>query len=119
MPGTLTVSGMSAGLPSGYKVIGPVTITGGNPIGETIDTSLVTGDNTFAVPAGAYAVAIFLGQATTVTVKVRTNLNAADGGLQIAPFGGTQWAAFPLPTGTTSLILNSSGALANIELQFI
>ena len=50
--GTLTVAGASAGLASGQKVIGPVTITGNNTIGEILDATLASGDNTFAVPTG-------------------------------------------------------------------
>jgi hypothetical protein len=119
MAGTLTVTGMSAGLTSGYKVIGPITITGSNPVGEIIDVTLASGDNTFMVPAGATAVLLALGSASAVTVKVRTNLNSGDMGLSIAPFGGTGWAAFRLVTGVTSLILNASGSLPNVELSFI
>lgn len=119
MPGTLTVSGMSAGLTSGYKVIGPITITGANQIGEIIDATLSSGDNTFTVPSGATAVLVALGQAASTTVKVRTNLNSGDAGLPIGPFSGTGWAAFPLVTGVTQVILNASGTVGPIELSFI
>jgi len=119
MSGTLTVSGMSAGLTSGYKVIGPITITGSNPVGGISDATLAVGDNTFPVPVGAAAVLVALGQASSVTVTVRTNLNSGDTGLPIGPFGGTQWAAFPLITGVTSVILHASGSLPLVELSFI
>ena len=119
MPGTLTVSGMAAGLVSGEKLIGPVTSTGNNLIGQIDDATLVAGDNTFAVPAGAVKVAVFLGSAPAVTVKVRTNLNALEAGLPIAPVSGTPWFAMDLTTGVTSIILNSSGSLPGIELTFI
>jgi hypothetical protein len=120
MPGTLTVNGMSAGLVSGEKVLGPITMTGSNTVGQITDASLSSGDNTFSVPpSGAYAVAILLGQSTAVTVKVRTNLNSGDVGLEIAPASGTAYAVFPLPTGVTELILNASGSLPGIELWFI
>lgn len=119
MPGTLTVTGMSAGLTSGYKVIGPVTITGSNAVGEIIDATLSAGDNTFAVPVGATAVLLALGQGASVTVTVRTNLNSADAGMPVGPFGGTQWAVFPIVTGVTQLILHSSGSQPGVELSFI
>ncbi len=122
--GTLTIMGSSSGLASGQKVIGPLTITGSNSVGSIIDANLASGDNTFAVPsfppaAQATAVLICLGNAPAVTVKVRTNLNTGDGGLEIAPYSGLGFAVFPLVAGTTSLILNSSGSLAGIELSFV
>lgn len=120
MAGTLIITGLSAGLVSGgEKTIGPVTMTGSATIGEIIDAGLSSGDNTFTVPSGAVAVAIFLGSAPTATVKLRTNLNNADGGLEIAPYAGLGFAAVPLPTGTTSLILNASATVAAVELSFI
>jgi hypothetical protein len=64
-------------------------------------------------------VLINLGLGPTPTVKLRTNLNSTDGGLEIAPFASIAWAVFPLPTGTTTVILNASGALAAMELSFI
>ena len=119
MGGTLTVTGMSAGLLTGEKVIGPITITGNSAIGTIIDAALSSGDNSFAVPTGAVAVLINLGLGPTPTVKVRTNLNTGDGGLEIAPFASIGWAVFPLVSGTTTLILNASGALSAVELSFI
>lgn len=119
MPGTLTVSGMSAGLASGEKVIGPVTTTASNTVGTIIDTTLASGDNTFTVPSGSTCVAIFLGYSPSVTVKVRTNLNVIDGGMPIAPFGGTPWFKMDLVSGVTSIVLNASGSLAGVELTFI
>jgi hypothetical protein len=115
----LTVGGMSAGLASGQKVIGPVTTTGTNTVGEIIDANLANGDNTFQVPSGATSVAIFLGHAPTATVKVRTNLNLIDGGLAIAPFTGTPWFKMDLVSGVTELILNANASVAAIELSFI
>jgi hypothetical protein len=119
MAGTLTIGGMSAGLPGGQVVFGPVTTTGSNPIGEVIPVSLAAGDNVVVVPAGAVAVAIFLGQAPAVTVKVRTNLNSGDAGTPIAPVSGTPWYKQDLPAGVTEVILNSSGSLPNIQVSFI
>lgn len=123
MAGTLTIQGMSAGLPSGQKQIGPLTITGNNPVGEILDATLAVGDNTFTVPSGsvgATAVLIVLGTGgVAATVKVRTNLNASDQGLEIAPYSGIGFTVFPLPAGTTELILNASATVGPIELSFI
>ena len=117
--GTLTVAGASAGLASGQKVIGPVTITGNNTIGEILDATLASGDNTFAVPTGTTAVAVFLGLAPSATVKIRTNLNPTDSGWELAPYASNGWFASNLPAGTTSIILNASAAVSGVELSFI
>jgi hypothetical protein len=122
MPGTLTIAGMSAGLPSGAKTIGPVTMQGSAPIGQMVDATLAVGDNTFTLPSGYVftAVAIFLGTGgVTATVKVRTNLDSADAGLQVSPCGSSSYVVFPLPTGTTSVVVNASATVNNVELSFI
>lgn len=116
MPGTLTIMGASAGLSSGQKTIGPATMTGNATVGAILDATLASGDNTFSVPTGATAVAIFLGTGSTTTIKVRTNLDAADAGIQV---GGSGFVAFPLPAGSTQVVLNASGVLAGVELSFI
>lgn len=122
MPGTLTVSGMSAGLASGAKTIGPVTMTGVSTVGQLIDQQLSSGDNTFTLPAGETisAVAIFFGT-TTATIKLRTNLDSGDAGVQVAPYvgAGIPWCVLPLPSGVTSVILNASATVAGVELTFI
>lgn len=118
--GTMTVLGASAGLGTGQKVIGPITTTGSNAIGEILDVSLSSGDNTYTVPTGATKVVINLGQGVSATVKLRTNLNSGDTGLPIAPYSNVGWTAFDLTTsGVTSIILNSSTTLAGVELSFI
>jgi hypothetical protein len=122
VPGALTITGMAAGLPSGQKTIGPVTMIGSSTVGQVNDATLEPGDNTFTLPVGYTftAVAIFLGTGgVSATVKIRTNLDAADAGLQIAPCGGPNFAAFPLPSGTTSVILHVSATVNNVELSFI
>ncbi len=117
--GTMTVVGASAGLATGQKVIGPITTTGANPIGTILDETLSSGDNTYAVPTGATKVLINLGSAASATVKVRTNLNSGDAGLQIAPYTITGWTAFDLVSGVTSIILNASTTVSGVELSFI
>lgn len=120
MPGTLTVVGMSAGLASGAKTIGPVTMTGVATVGQVADATLAAGDNTFAVPPAGVAVAVFVGT-TSATVKLRTSLDAGDAGVQIAPAAaaGVPWCVIPLPSGVTSVILNASASVTGVELSFI
>lgn len=121
MPGTLTIAGMAAGLKSGINTIGPVTSTGVSTVGSRIDTQLAVGDNVFTLPEGetVVSVAVFLGT-VTATVKIRTNLNEADGGLQIAPAqgAGIPWTKWELPAGTTRVILHSSQVVPEVELVF-
>jgi hypothetical protein len=121
MPGTLTIAGMAAGLKSGINTIGPVTSGGVSTVGSRIDAQLAIGDNTFQLPEGetVVSVAVFLGT-VTATVKIRTNLNEADGGLQIAPAqgAGTPWSKWELPVGTTKVILHSSTVIPEVEVVF-
>jgi hypothetical protein len=115
--GSLTLTGMAAGLASGQKVIGPSTMTGSSIVGTITDIVLGTGDNTFAVPAGASAVAIFLPAANVAVIKVRTDLNSGDTGLSVNP--GGPWLVWPLAAGTTSVTVNAGAGGASVELTFI
>jgi hypothetical protein len=120
MAGTLTIGGMSAGLLGGENVIGPVSTTGLNSVGTRLSNlTLASGDNTFAVPTGSTSVAIFLGQSPSATVKLRTNLNLIEAGLPIAPTQVVSWAKFDLVSGVTSVVLNASGSLVGVEVDFI
>lgn len=115
MAGTLTVTGLSAGLSVGEKVIGPLTMTGSATVGTIVDVALQAGDNPVPVPAGATAVLIVIPTSNTGQLKLRTNLNAGDAG---TPFGPVGWAALPLFPGTTSLIVNAAGT-ATVEISFL
>lgn len=117
--GTMTVSGASAGLATGQKVIGPITTTGNNTIGTILDVTLVSGDNVLTVPTGASKVLINLGQGVPATVAVRTNLNSGDAGLPIGPYTTVGWTAFDLVSGVTTITLNSSTTLTGVELSFV
>jgi hypothetical protein len=117
--GTLTVTGMSAGLLTGQKVMGPMTMVGNTAIGGIIDAALVEGNNDFLVPAGAVGLLINLGMACAATVLLRSNLNSGDAGFPIGPYPNVGWTALPLVTGTTEIILNASVAVSAIELSFI
>jgi hypothetical protein len=116
MSGSLTIGGMSAGLLTGQKIIGPLTMTSGAPVGEILDINLKTGDNTIPVPEGATAVLVALPVTNAVAVKLRTNLNPGDTGL---PLGLTGYAVFAIAPGVTSLILNAAAASNAFELSFI
>lgn len=117
---SMTVTGASAGLGTGQKVIGPITTTNtGNTIGTIIDFVLSSGDNTFSVPSGAVKILINLGQGVTATVKLRTNLNSGDAGLPIAPYTNVGWDSFDLVSGVTSVILNANTTVSGCEMSFI
>jgi hypothetical protein len=116
MAGTLTIGGLAAGLLTGQKVIGPVTMTGSAVIGTVTDLTLASGDNTIAVPAGATAVMIELPASSVVELKLRTNLNSSDAG---TPFGPSGFVVLPVYSGTTSLIVNAASGGGTIEASFI
>jgi hypothetical protein len=116
MAGQLTIGGQSAGMLSGSKEIGPITMQGNAIVGQVSDVQLVVGDSTIPVPAGKTAVCIaFTPAFEPGEVKIRTNLNASDAGLPILATGFT---VFPIPAAVTSLILHAT-AVANVELSFI
>jgi hypothetical protein len=120
MAGTFTVGGSSAGLSTGAKTIGPLTIVGAAVVGEILDVALAAGDNTIAVPPGAVAVLIEPPSNNAVALKVRTNLDSGDAGLPIAPadpFG--PWSFRGL--AVTSIIVNAASSMAGTvtELSFI
>lgn len=119
---TMTVQGMAAGLPSGQSIFGPITTTATEAgVVLRIGATLSSGDNTFSMPSGSTytKVLINLGTGPTAAVKVRTNLNAGDTGLPIAPYPNVGWTAFDLVSGVTEIILNASGTVTDIELDFI
>ena len=117
--GTMTLSGACAGLASGQVVIGPVTTTGANIVGEILIVTLSSGDNTFAVPTGSTKVSVVLPQGSSATVKVRTSANPSDGGIPISPVTAVPWYAQDLVSGMTSIILNASGSVPGVQLNFI
>ena len=120
MAGTLTVSGMAAGLPFGEEVIGPLTIMGANVVDQVDGVTLVARDNSFSVPAGTTAVLGVLGtDGVAAAVKVRTSLNASDSGLPVAPFAQVGFFVLPLPSNVTSVILNAAAPVADVSLVFI
>ncbi len=119
MAGTFTITGLSASEPTGERVFGPITIQGGQVVGETLATALVMGDNTFAVPAGARAAWVQGPVNGAVGLTLRTNINSGDTGLSI---NGTGFPTiYPFPTSApSSLIVNATAAqTAPLTIVFI
>jgi hypothetical protein len=117
MAGAITLGGEASGLLSGAKQIGPSTMSGNAIVGQITDLPLAPGDNTVIVPAEAGAVAIIFSLVYEAPeVRVRTNLDALDGGLPVPAQG---WMAFPLLAGVTSLVLFSALNAGTAELTFI
>jgi hypothetical protein len=116
MAGSLTIGGLMAGMLTGEKVIGPITIAGKIIVGSITDVELAAGDNTVAVPKEATAALIaFPFASSPPEVKIRTSKNAGDAGL---PTAATGFFVVPLVSGTTSLIIN--GAVTGVtELSFV
>jgi hypothetical protein len=100
---------------SGEKVIGPETMTGTATVGTIDDLGLVSGDNIIAVPQGASVLLLVFSPQNAATVKVRTNLNAADIGL---PIGTQGFEVLTIAAGVTQFILNAS-ASGVCEISFI
>lgn len=117
--GSLTITGLSASEPSGYRTFGPITIQGTVVIGETLEVPLVSGDNTFAIPDQATACWIIPPTQGTVALTIRTSANSGDAGLPISaqmPFGPF---CFPA-TVPASLIVNASAVQASpLSIVFI
>lgn len=112
MAGSLTISGLSAGEPAGQRTFGPLPITGSTVVGETLESILASGDNTFAIPAGSVAALIIAPVNGTAVLKVRTSANSGDAGLPIA--AANLPMVYPFPAALpTSLIVNSSAGQTN------
>ena len=117
MPGSFTVSGLSAGELAGERVFGPLTMVGKAVIGETLVVPMVNGDNTFAVPLESVAVMII--PPVGAILKLRTSLNASDAGLPLVE--ANYPTVYPFPSNIpTSLILHSTGTTSSgVSITFI
>lgn len=119
MAGQLTVSGISPNEPGGSRTFGPLTISGTQPVVETLGVPLASGDNTFNVPTGAVAVWIIPPVGNAIVVKLRSSLNSGDAGLPLAPATATGPYPFPV-TPPTTIILNAASAITALyEIIFI
>lgn len=118
MAGSFTITGQSAGLLTGTKTIGPLTITGTAVVGEVLDLNLVSGDNTITIPPSAIGVWFVPPTANTQALKFRCSLDSADAGLPISatdPFGPWVWRGL----SPTTIIINAAGSVTGVELSFI
>jgi hypothetical protein len=117
LAGTVTITALSSSEPGGERILGPISTQGTIVIGETLAVPLVTGDNTFAVPAYSTGVVIVQPTNGSVTLTVRTSSNSGDTGLPLSPVNPF---FYTFPTAVpTSLILNSSAGQATpITLWF-
>ena len=119
MAGSFTVTGISATEPAGERSFGPLSIQGSTVVGETLEVSLIMGDNTFNVPTGSVACLIVPPANGSTALKVRTSLNSGDQGLPINPGPVPLVYAFPA-TPPVSLIVNSSAPQsAALTIAFI
>ncbi len=109
--GSFTLSGLSAGLPTGENALGPITFVGTNTIGSSYPTALASGDNTITVPSGSTAVAIIPPPGNAVAIKVRTSADSSDAGVSINPGAGFFVLCFP-SSAPASVILNAASAIA-------
>lgn len=116
MAGTLTLSGLAAGLLSGQKVIGPYTVTGTATVGTVLDATLASGDNTFAIPSGATAVAVFVSSANTAVLKVGF---AASPTAQTAKTGLIFEWTFDSAAVPATLYINAASSGGAVEVTFI
>lgn len=118
MSGTFTIGGLAAGLSSGQKIIGPLTITGNEALGQVTDILLAMGSNTVPVPTGAYAVLIVPPTNYTGTLIYKTVVG--DTGSYISPSNPTVIAFDPNNTPTNLYLVASSSSGSNFaELSFI
>ena len=116
MAGTVTITGLSAGLLGGEKILGPVSIVGTSIVGSIIDQTLSAGDNAFTIPTGAIGVVFIPPSGTTATLKYRTSANASDAGL---PISGTQPFVHVFTGSPSTVTINASaGPTGTVELWF-
>jgi hypothetical protein len=120
MPGQLQLSGGAAGLLAGSIITGPLSVSGktevpGEIIGITLEANV---DFVVKVPpeATAYYIAFKFVATSPIEVKVRTNLNNADGGL---PIPATGFFAALIVSGTTEIKIKAASAPSRFNFGFI
>lgn len=104
----LSIQGSIQSLAFGSITIGPLPVQNSGLVGEALNVTLGSGDNTIAIPTGCGFAVIVPPSANAVALKLRTNLNSGDGGLPIsaANFTFYDW----LGLSPTSLIINAASA---------
>lgn len=119
MPGSFTISGMSAGEPAGERIFGPITMVGKAVIGETIQTNLASGSNVFTVPPEAIAVMIVPPLGNEATIKIKTSANPSDGGLPVCESANPTVFPFPAAIPTTITLIAGAATSQAVALTFI
>jgi len=119
MASSLTVTGSSTGEPAGSRTFGPLTITNMLTVGESFSVALLSGDNSFTVPANSVAVVVLPPANNSVVLKLRTNANSGDGGLPIAPGALPTVYPFPAPAPTSLIVNAASSVTGAVTIAFI
>lgn len=120
MPGSLNITGHSETEPLGETNTGPLSIIGKVVIGETLVSNLVMGDNRFTVPGNGEATACLIMPPVNVSaeLKLRTNVNEADGGLLIGESNPTL-LSFAKTVPTVLIVHSSAPTSSPISIRFI
>jgi hypothetical protein len=128
----ITISGQVSGMLSGYKYVGPLTVTNTtHAIGAIRDiatVSIVAGTPT-TVTVPKYAIGCIIAMTSSnagTTLRIATNLDSRAGttwGCTVGFIGKCPYAMIPLKTPTTTtarkLYLHSTTtAMKNIEITF-
>lgn len=111
MAGIVSITGSSASEPAGQRTLGPISVQGSVVVGDTFSGSLLIGDNTIAIPAGAVGVVVIPPSGGAAVLKYRTSLNSGDVGLPISP-SQPFVHVFPTPIPTAVIINASAGQTA-------
>jgi hypothetical protein len=118
MPGSFTITGLSATEPAGERQFGPLSIQGSAVIGETIEAPLKSGDNTFSVPEQATACLIIPPLNGSAELKLRTSKNLLDEGVPLSQANPTVYSFPAAPL--TSLVIHASVVTSGpITIAFI
>ena len=117
MAGTITIGGMAAGLTSGEKVIGPLSIPGTAVIGQVSDFTLASGDTTVPVPSGAVAFVFVPPVNFSGSIKYRSTY--ADIGSYISPANPSVISFDAVNTPTNLYFHASTSSSSFAEITFI
>lgn len=115
---SVSITGTVTGLPTGSRVLGPMTIASVSAVGSVTDLILASGVNTITVPTGATAAIIqfAVGSVTTKTLKGI----AGDTGIVVAKTG-TVVINFDTTALPANFVINSSALDTGLttEITFV
>jgi hypothetical protein len=110
--GSITVSGSVAGLATGSKTLGPITITSAAPsdltCGATTTVVLANGANTITVPSSTCTAAVIVFASASTTVKTLKGVSG-DTGFTVTK-NGTFVLQFDAAGAPANFVINSAGA---------